>query len=112
MRKIKYKDGIKVKPVFLEYTGVYKDIQTEMQLFNYNDLTLEEFHEVEVEELEKHIDVTKVNWLNIHGLNNLQAIEKLGGFLKIDNFTIGDILNTTKRTRVEENHETDRRAHV
>ena len=96
-----------MKPVFLEYTGVYKDIQTEMQLFTYNDLTLEEFHDVEVdEELEKNIDYTKVNWLNIHGLNNLQAIEKLGGFLKIDNFTIGDILNTTKRTRVEENHET------
>jgi magnesium transporter len=46
-----------------------------------------------------------VNWLNIHGLNDTDIIKAVGDFLQVDNFMLGDILNTTKRTKLDEYHE-------
>ena len=106
MRKIKYKKGKKVQPVLLEYTGVHKFTQTESQLFIYDDLDLAEFHEFDVDEIEKHVDYQKVNWLNVHGLNESDYIKKIGDFLKVDNFILSDILNINKRTKIEEYHDT------
>ncbi|WP_396212669.1 magnesium/cobalt transporter CorA [Flavobacterium sp.] len=102
MRKIKYKKGRKVQPSFFEYTGIHKQIETEIQLFVYNNHDLTEFKEIHVKDLEKNIDLSKVNWLNIHGLNNLEIIKSVGEYLKVDNFMLGDILNTTKRTKLDE----------
>jgi magnesium transporter len=106
VRKIKYKKGIKVQPVFLEYTGTHKETKTEAQLFVYDDDYLEEYQEFKVSELEKKVDYDKVNWLNVHGLNDVEVIKRIGDYLKVDNFIQGDILNTTKRTKVEEYNET------
>jgi magnesium transporter len=101
LRKIKYKKGRKVQPSTLEYTGIHKDVATEMQLFVYdlNDVT--EYQQLEPQDIDSSIEATKVNWINIHGLNNHAFIEKVGA----DYFIIGDILNTTKRTRIEEYHD-------
>lgn len=106
MRKIKYKKGKKVQPTLLEYTGVHKYTQTEIQLFVYDDLNLAEFHEFEVDEIEKHVDYSKVNWLNVHGLNDPDFIKEIGNYLNVDNFMLSDILNTTKRTKLDEYHDT------
>ena len=105
MRKIKYKKGRKVQPSFFDYTGIHKQIETEIQLFVYNDHDLTEFKEINVKDLEKNIDLSKVNWLNIHGLNNVEIIKSIGEYLKVDNFMLGDILNTTKRTKLDEYHD-------
>ena len=48
MRKIKYKKVKKVQPTHLEYTGSHKFIKTEIQLFTYNDLDVEEFHDFKI----------------------------------------------------------------
>lgn len=105
MRKIKYKKGRKVQPSFFDYTGIHKQIETEIQLFVYNDYDLTEFNEILVKDLEKNIDLSKVNWLNIHGLNNVEIIKSVGEYLKVDNFMLGDILNITKRTKLDEYHD-------
>jgi magnesium transporter len=102
VRKIRYKKSKLVKPVFLEYTGVHKDTKTEMQLFVYDDIYLSENQNFKVSNYEKEIDLQKVNWLNIHGLNDLEIVKQIGEKLHIDAFIQGDILNTTKRTKVEE----------
>ena len=106
MRKIKYKKGKKVQPTLLEYTGVHKYTQTEIQLFVYDINDLAEFHEFEVAEIQKHIDFNKTNWLNVHGLNDTVVVKSIGDYLGIDNFMLSDILNTTKRTKLEEYHDT------
>jgi magnesium transporter len=106
VRKIKYKKGKKVQPTLLEYTGVHKFTQTEIQLFVYNDADLAEFHEFDVNEIGKHVDFNKVNWINLHGLNDTDLIVKIGDFLGVDNFMLSDILNTTKRTKLDEYHDT------
>lgn len=105
MRKIKYKKGKKVQPSFLEYTGVHKDVLTEMQLFVYNTNDLTEYNDFKVSQLNRCFDNTQVNWLNVHGLNDIGVIKSIGDYLNIDNFMLGDILNTTKRTKLEEYHD-------
>lgn len=105
MRKIKYKKGKKIVPTFLEYTGVHKSVATTMQLFSYDTHTLTESADGSFEEMVVDVDTTKQNWLNIHGLTDLERIEKIGHFLSVDKFILGDILNTTKRTKIDEYHE-------
>ncbi len=105
MRKIKYKKGKKVQPTFLDYTGVHKQIKTEMQLFVYDTDDLTEYKEFNKSQLEKCFELSKVNWLNIHGLNDTEVIKSVGDFLNVDNFMLGDILNTTKRTKLDEYHD-------
>lgn len=105
MRKIKYKKGRKVQPTFVEYTGIHVSVKTEMQLFVYTETDITEYIKFEFENLENLKQDNKVNWLNIHGLNNVDFIKNIGNYLNIDQFILGDILNTTKRTKVEEYHD-------
>lgn len=105
MRKIKYKKGRKIQPYNLEYTGIHKSTDSEMQLFVYDDNTLFEYPDFNVSGLEKSIDNQKTNWLNIHGLNDLDLLKTISGYFNIDNFMLADVLNTTRRTKVEEQHD-------
>ncbi|MBA4318882.1 MAG: magnesium and cobalt transport protein CorA [Flavobacterium sp.] len=102
MRKIKYKKGRKIQPYNLEYTGIHKKTDSEMQLFVYDDLNLAECADFNVSDLKKNIDVRKTNWLNIHGLNDLDFLKSISDYFEIDNFMLADILNTTRRTKIEE----------
>lgn len=104
MKRLKYKKGRKVQPNYFEYTGQHKDHPVEMQLFVYNsesytettDLNLDQ---VQIDEL-LHSD--DVKWLNIHGLHDIDLIKKIVDILQIENHIAADILNVTKRTRMEE----------
>ena len=102
MRKIKYKKGRKLQPYNLEYTGIHKRTDSEIQLFVYDDANLSEYVDFNFADLKKSIDVKKTNWLNIHGLNDLDLLKSIGDYFEIDNFMLADILNTTRRTKIEE----------
>lgn len=105
MRKIRFKKERKVQPSHFDYTGVHKEIKTEMQLFVYDTNELTEFEKIKVEAIQECVDLSKDNWLNVHGLNDINIIKKIGEYLKVDNFMLGDILNTTKRTKLDEYHD-------
>ena len=105
MRKIKYKKGRKVKPTILEYTGIHKQVKSEMQLFVYDTDDLTEYAEFDVTQLHQCLESSKVNWLNVHGLNDIELIKSIGNYLDVDQFMLGDILNTTKRTKLDEHHD-------
>lgn len=102
MRKIKYKEGRKLQHTTLEYTGAHKDHESEMQLFVYDDADVVEYEKFTVLALNSCFNYTKNNWLNIHGLNNIDLIKTIGDHFKLDDFLLADILNTTKRTKLEE----------
>ncbi|MBP6040918.1 MAG: magnesium/cobalt transporter CorA [Flavobacterium sp.] len=105
MRKIVYKKGRKVQPLHLEYTGIHKNYDSQMQLFVYNDSEITEYEKIKVADFEKSIVTQKTNWINIHGLNNIELVQSVGNYFKIDNYMLADILNTTKRTKLEEQQE-------
>ena len=102
MRKIRYKKGRKVQPSTLEYTGIHKDTITEMQLFLYNATEVKEIKHLKLSEIDGLNDVLKTTWINVHGLNNPEIIDAICQKFNADNFIVGDILNTTKRTKLEE----------
>jgi magnesium transporter len=105
MRKIKYKKGVKLQLYNLEYTGIHKRTDSEMQLFVYDDDNLSEYEDFNVSDLKKNIDVKKTNWFNVHGLNDLNFLKSISDYFQIDNFMLADILNTTRRTKIEEQHD-------
>ncbi len=102
MRRLKYKKGRRVQPTPLEYTGIYTDRNTEMQLFVYNENEVDEFHNISVDEILKYKSKTKNNWLNIHGLKDVDLIKKISEHLNINNIIVSDILNISRSTRLEE----------
>ena len=106
MRKIKYKKGKKVQPVLLEYTGNHTHTKTETELFVYNDLNFVQYNKFKLETIDKAINFEQTNWLCVHGLNEITKIKAIGDYLNIDNFMLGDILNTVKRTKLEEYNDT------
>ena len=83
MRKIKYKKGRKLQHITLEYTGSHKEHETEMQLFVYDDADVVEYDKFTVLALNSCFDYSKNNWLNIHGLNDINLIKTIGAHFKL-----------------------------
>ncbi|MDD5150551.1 MAG: magnesium and cobalt transport protein CorA, partial [Flavobacterium sp.] len=94
MRKIKYKNGRKLQVNNLEYTGIHKKTDSEMQLFVYDDSDLSEYENFNASDLEKNVNTQKINWLNIHGLNDIDLLKEVANYFEIDNFLLADVLNT------------------
>lgn len=106
MRKIKYKKSIRIQPNYFEYTGIHTAESVEMQLFVYNDIGYEEYKKVSTEktkiEIEDINQINDVKWLNINGLHDINLMKSLAELFGLDNFIMSDILNTNKRSKMEE----------
>jgi magnesium transporter len=106
LRRIKYKKGRKVQPNYYEYTGAHRSEPVTMQLFIYNEEEYEEIPYATPEHIAKELaDLTQqrdIKWLNIHGLHDTELIRKVGELIDLEAFVIGDILNVTRRARIDE----------
>ena len=106
MKKVKYSKVKKVQPNFYEYTGIHTTDPVEMQLFVYNDAGYEEYKKVSIDRIQKEItdenQVDDVKWLNVHGLHDVELIKKVGEMLHIEPFVVSDILNVSRRSKMEE----------
>ena len=106
MRRIKYKEVRRVVPNYFEYTGTYKTDPVKMQLFVYNEEGYEEYKEISLAKCESELSdpnqKNDVKWLNIHGLHDTQFIKQVGELVGIESHIVGDILNTQRRSRMEE----------
>ncbi len=106
MRRVKYRPVRKVQPYIFEYTGNHRTDPVEMQLFIYNSEKFEEFDNISISEVKTQLVQKPQNdcviWLNIHGLHHISLIQEIGALLNLENFIISDILNTSRRTLIEE----------
>lgn len=106
MRRIKYKEVRRVQPNYFEYTGIYSTEPVEIQLFVYDDLGYEEYKNVSLDrvkkELEDPLQAKDVKWLNVHGLHDVSVIKEIGDLISIDNFIVSDVLNVSRRTKMDE----------
>ena len=106
MKKVKYSKVKKVQPNFFEYTGIHTTDPVEMQLFVYNDAGYEEYKKVSIDRIQKEItdenQVDDVKWLNVHGLHDVDLIKLVGEMLNIEPFVVSDILNVSRRSKMEE----------
>jgi len=106
VKRIKYKEVRKVQPNYYEYTGIHKDEPVEMQLFVYDDAGYEEYKKVSLQRVKKEIEdqlqADDVKWLNIHGLHDVELIKEIGEMLLLEPFIVSDILNVSRRSKMEE----------
>jgi magnesium transporter len=106
VKRIKYSKVRKVQPYNFEYTGEYKTDPVEMQLFVFDEEGYEEYHKVSLDrviaECKDELQVNDVKWLNVHGLHDVELIQKIVNLFHVEPFIVGDILNTSRRTRIEE----------
>jgi magnesium transporter len=102
LRRLKYKKGRRVQPTPLEYTGIYTDKNTEMQLFVYNEKEVNEFKDIGIDEILNNKSSIDNNWINVHGLKNVDLIKNLSESLNINSIIVSDVLNISRGTRLEE----------
>lgn len=106
MRRIKYKKGRNVQPNYYEYTGSYRNEPVQLQLFAYNSEGYREWHASQWNQIYEQVsgleNTSDVKWINIHGLHDVSLVKELVQFFKIDAHLAADILNVSKRSRMEE----------
>ena len=77
-----------------------------MQLFVYNDEGYEEYDNTSLEKLESELNDKNQNkdvyWFNIHGLHDVEKIRQTAKLLDVEDSIVSDILNTQRRSRMEE----------
>lgn len=77
-----------------------------MQLFVYDDDGYEEYKNVQLDKVAQELadagQSDDVIWLNIHGLHDVQLIRKIANLIGLEEYGTADILNTQRRTRVDE----------
>lgn len=95
-----------MQPNYFEYTGIYTTETVEMQLFVYDDSGYEEYKNVTLDRVKKELDdplqANDVKWLNVHGLHDVDLIKNVGDLIGIDNFIVSDVLNVSRRTKMDE----------
>lgn len=81
------------KPKSLIYTGDYKHEQTLINRFVYDQVQVDEFHDIKQSEQKQYIQVI--------GLSDLAQIKEIKNTFKIDDFIVEDILNVNQRNKIE-----------
>jgi magnesium transporter len=100
IKKASKKAGL--SPGSLVHIGDKKVDSIKISLINYDAEHLDEKQLPTVEASYPYRDTPPVTWINVDGLHDLNAIEKMGGHFGIHPLVLEDIVNTGQRTKVEE----------
>jgi len=76
-----------------------------MQLFVYDEVGFSEYVDFELNDLNRLVDFSKIIGLTFHGLSNVDLIKAIGTPFSIDTYVLSDVLNTSRRTKLEESHD-------
>lgn len=97
-KKIKRKD---IRPGEFVYTGKVIDDEVKLQLFSYDS---DDFIEIDDYNYQsKFYDNNQINWLNLHGIHNVELIKQIAEDIGINNLNLQDLLNTNERPKLDEN---------
>jgi len=91
-----------ISPGSLIYTGDKKSQEISVSLIQYSENIFEEKTFKTVEDIFPLIKNDELTWVNVKGLSNVDALEKVGNQFGIHPLTIEDILNTEQRPKVED----------
>lgn len=85
----------------ITFIGEKKLEEVKIQTFLFNEEEISESGEKSFELLSSK-DKSKICWLNIHGLHEVELIQEMASELNLDRLTVRHILDTTQRPKVEE----------
>jgi magnesium transporter len=90
-----------IKPGEVIFTGEVIDIPVNIQLLQYNNIEYNELKDYVFKG--DFLEVDKVNWLNLHGIHNIELIKHITSTFDIHNLNVQDLLNINERTKLDEN---------
>ena len=85
----------------LVYTGD-SQTPTHLHLCTYNATEIEEMTEEHFEPIAKAMDNQRINWLQVYGMKNTEAIREICTYFEIDFLILQDILTADHPTKIEE----------
>jgi magnesium transporter len=89
-------------PGTIVYTGSKESTELFIDVFDYDVDFFEENELGTIEDSYKYIASKPATWININGLNHVDAIEKIGAHCNLHPLILEDIANTHQRAKIEE----------
>lgn len=84
------------------YIGKKQDKDLYIEIFDYNLDTLKEEKAETIKDIFSYENKDNNTWVNINGLNNVDAIKELGNHFELHPLLIEDIVNTNQRPKLDE----------
>lgn len=91
-----------LSPGTLVHIGRERTEPVKLQIIEYDEERLEEREVATAEQCFPFLDAPTQTWLNVTGVHELDAIEKIGQHLHLHPLLLEDIANTTQRPKVED----------
>lgn len=89
-------------PGELVFVGEKKQEKSTFTKFDYNEQSFDEQKDISLDVVKDFLkNETKVCWLNVDGISDIEIIEKLGLSFSIHPLVLEDIVNTDQRPKVE-----------
>lgn len=102
MSKIRRKNKIPgLSPGTLMYTGTRKNEKISIEIFDYSTEHLIEKKNCTVEDAFVYKEKSSTTWINIEGLSDIDAIEKIGKYYEIHPLTLEDLLHMEQLPKIE-----------
>lgn len=89
-------------PGDLHFVGRQKMEKPRYRLITYNNQTIEETESKQIDEILSQVKPDYMNWFNIDGLHNKEAIQKIGQKFGLSSLALDDIVNTDQRPKLIE----------
>ena len=102
MSKIRRKNKIPgLSPGTLMYTGTRKNEKISIEIFDYSTEHLIEKKNCTIEDAFVYKEKNSTTWINIEGLSDIDAIEKIGKYYEIHPLTLEDLLHMEQLPKIE-----------
>lgn len=102
MSKRKYKNKRGMPPGSLIFTGEQKMPVLKIIAIDYDDKSYYEKEIKNIEELKQHRDSSRVTWINISGLHEVDKLAQIGDIFGLHPLIIEDILNVNHLPKLED----------
>lgn len=97
--RISKKSGL--PPGTLFHVGKKRAEQVKVTFISYNEKEVEEVGIEKMDFIPEDLSKSKVNWLNVDGIHQVDLIELIGKRFKVHTLTLEDILNAHHRPKAE-----------
>jgi magnesium transporter len=102
IRTSKYKKKLGTIPGSIIYTGNKESEKLFIESFDYSEDKIEHNQYQNIEDVFHYKSTESTTWINLNGLNHVNAIEKLGNHYNLHPLTLEDIVNISQRPKLEE----------
>lgn len=96
-----HKKKIGQVPGSIIYTG-HKETPLTIESFEYDSEFFQEQNHSNIKDIFKFKDTKTTTWININGLNHVEAIDQVGKHFGIHPLILEDIVNTSQRPKIDE----------